>query len=305
MQAASKPKQSTHHTHHTGRGHHRSGKRTIWPTLLLVVALIACLFLPTSLTIESPGPTLNVLGTVTTSVTGHLSSSNAKKTVGTDVLKISGVQRHADPGKLLMTTVNANGIPGQPALVGEALLGWLSPNAAVLPREVFFDVNQGGKQYEHGQKKEMTGAQTSAGAQAKRFLLAHGYNASSLKVDAQAGDVGGPSAGLMMTLGIIDLVTPASETGGKTIAGTGTIGKNGVVGAIGGIKFKMIGARRAGATWFLAPAANCGDVNDSIPAGLHVVRVSTLDDAYSALVKIGKGQTKNLPSCTTGSMLNV
>ncbi len=292
--------------------HHRRGRargpkgrrgflRRVHAASWLVLALVACLFLPTSLTIESPGPTLNVLGRIDSTVTDNLSEKEAKKLTGTPVLALTGVTRHQDSGRLLMTTVNANGIPGQPALVIEALWGWASPDAAVMPREAYFDVNQTNEEYTQEENRQMTGAQTSAQSQAKAFLAARGYDVSKLKVSATAGDVGGPSAGLMMTLGIIDLVTPASETGGKTVAGTGTIGKGGKVGAIGGIRFKMIGARRAGASWFLAPASNCDEVVGNIPAGMRVVKVSTLSGAYSALVKIGTGQTSSLPACTVSS----
>lgn len=296
-------------SHATAEGRHEGHRRgflrrmpgAAWLSLLLVV----CLFLPTSLTIESPGPTLNVLGTIGSSVTGNLPASEAKKMRGRNVLDISGVPRHPDRGRLLMTTVNANGIPGQPALVAETLLGYLSPNAAVMPREAFFDINETNTTYRKQQKKQMTGAQTNAGTIAAQFLASRGYNVDHLKVNASAGDVGGPSAGLMMTLGVIDLVTPGSETGGQTIAGTGTIGKGGAVGAIGGIRFKMIGAVRAGAHWFLAPASNCDEVVGHVPAGLHVVRVANIADAYSALVKIGHGTTSSLPTCTTGPSVGV
>ena len=67
--------------------------------------------------------------------------------------------------------------------------------------------------------------------------------------------VGGPSAGMMFALGIIDTVTPGDLTGGKHIAGTGTITPDGVVGPIGGIGQKMQGARSGGATMFLAPGS--------------------------------------------------
>lgn len=291
--------------HRRGRGKGRKGRkgllRRLPPAFWLALALVVCLFLPTSLTIESPGPTLNVLGKIDSTVTDNLSEKEARKLAGTPVLGLTGVTRHQDTGRLLMTTVNANGIPGQPALVVEALWGWASPDAAVMPREAYFDVNQTNEEYEQEETRQMTGAQTSAQAQAKAFLAARGYDVSKLRVSATAGDVGGPSAGLMMTLGIIDLVTPQSETGGKTIAGTGTIEKGGKVGAIGGIRFKMIGARHAGATWFLAPASNCDEVVGNIPSGMRAVKVSTLSDAYSALVKIGTGRTSSLPACAVTS----
>ena len=93
------------------------------------------------------------------------------------------------------------------------------------------------------------------------------------------GDIGGPSAGMMFALGIIDKLTQLDLTGGKFIAGTGEIEASGQVDAIGGIQQKMVGARQAGATVFLAPASNCSDVKGAIPAGLQVVKVATLNQA--------------------------
>lgn len=106
--------------------------------------------------------------------------------------------------------------------------------------------------------------------------------------------IGGPSAGMMFALGIIDKVSQ-NLTGGRFIAGTGTIAPDGTVGPIGGIQLKMIAARRAGATVFLAPAGNCSDVTGAIPAGLRVVRVSTLHGAVEALHSIEKGRP--VPGC--------
>jgi Lon-like protease len=112
--------------------------------------------------------------------------------------------------------------------------------------------------------------------------------------------VGGPSAGLMFSLGIIDTVTPGDLTGGKHIAGTGTINPDGVVGPIGGIQQKMQGARAGGATLFLAPADNCDEVVGQVPDGLQVVKVENLDQARSAVETAGSGQdTAGLPACTT------
>ena len=110
-------------------------------------------------------------------------------------------------------------------------------------------------------------------------------------------DVGGPSAGMMFALGITDDLTPGSATGGREVAGTGTIDAAGTVGAIGGIRQKMYGARNAGADWFLAPKSNCDEVSGHIPAGLHVFAVGTLDDSLSALAKIKSGDTSSLPTC--------
>ena len=97
------------------------------------------------------------------------------------------------------------------------------------------------------------------------------------------GDIGGPSAGMMFALGIIDKLTPMNLTGGKFIAGTGEIEASGQVDAIGGIQQKMVGARDAGATVFLTPAANCPDTKGAVPAGLRLVKVSTLSQAVTYL----------------------
>lgn len=117
-------------------------------------------------------------------------------------------------------------------------------------------------------------------------------------VTMEIGNVGGSSAGMMFALGIIDLLTPEDEAGGQVIAGTGTMSVSGDVGAISGIEFKLQGAKRDGATWFLAPVANCDEVVGNVPDGLGVVAVETLDEAREAVVAIGSGETEGLPTCS-------
>lgn len=117
-------------------------------------------------------------------------------------------------------------------------------------------------------------------------------------IDIKLADVGGPSAGLMFALGIVDKLTPENLTGGRFIAGTGTIDDEGKVGPIGGIQMKTIGARKAGAEYFLTPAENCASAARHTPEGLTLVKVSTIGDATKALEKIGKGDTAGLPKCT-------
>jgi Lon-like protease len=115
------------------------------------------------------------------------------------------------------------------------------------------------------------------------------------QVKINIGNVGGPSAGLMFALAIIDKLTPANLTGGTFVAGTGEITVNGAVGPIGGIQQKMAAARAAGATVFLAPAGNCSDTAGAVPAGLRVVKVSTLRGAFAALNALKAG--KPVPAC--------
>lgn len=119
-------------------------------------------------------------------------------------------------------------------------------------------------------------------------------------IDIKLADVGGPSAGLMFALGIYDKLTPGSLTGGKFVAGTGTIDDDGKVGPIGGIEMKTVGARDKGAQYFLTPADNCAAAASDTPSGLTLVKVKTIGDALGALKDISAGKTADLPKCTEG-----
>nr|WP_240541529.1 S16 family serine protease [Bifidobacterium callimiconis] len=244
--------------------------------------------MPSAFVTEGPGPTRDVLGTVTL--------ENGKSA---EMIVIKGAETHKDSGKLLLTTVNSYGV-SSPAINAEVLAAWLNPQSGVLPREAVIPPNQSVEEYTDKAKHEMTGAQDSASSQAFAFLSSQGVDTSNVKVSMNVDEIGGPSAGLMYTLGVIDKLTAANETGGKTIAGTGTIDDKGKVGAIGGIRLKMIGAKRDGATWFLAPKDNCDEVVGHVPDGIRDVQVDTLAEAYAALVKIGQGKGDSLPHCTVG-----
>jgi len=119
-----------------------------------------------------------------------------------------------------------------------------------------------------------------------------------IDVTLQLDNVGGPSAGMMFALGIVDTLTPGELNGGENIAGTGTIEADGTVGPIGGIRQKLYGARDAGADFFLAPESNCDEVTGHVPDGLTVISTATLDDSLAALEVIADGgDVDSLPSC--------
>lgn len=121
-----------------------------------------------------------------------------------------------------------------------------------------------------------------------------------IDVRIQLEHVGGPSAGLMFALGIIDRLTPGQLTGGDDIAGTGTIEADGTVGPIGGIRQKLYGASESGADYFLAPLENCAEVVGHVPDDLQVVATATLEDSLAALEVIAAdGDVSALPSCQT------
>ncbi len=118
------------------------------------------------------------------------------------------------------------------------------------------------------------------------------------KIDFNLANIGGPSAGLMFSLAVVDKLTTGDLNDGKFVAGTGTIAGDGKVGAIGGITHKMMAAQEAGATVFLVPAENCDEARSdsrSSSGGLKLVKVDNLDGAVNALKTISAGGEP--PSC--------
>src|SRR5689334_10657316 len=148
----------------------------------------------------------------------------------------------------------------------------------------------------NGQSKQVKVGTSESGGHPVMGVEITGRYKFPFDVSISVGDIGGPSAGLMFALGIIDKLTKDNLTGGKFIAGTGEIEASGKVDAIGGIQQKMVGARNAGATVFLTPASNCADTKGAVPAGLRLVKVSTLNQAvtYLQALKTGSG---SVPSC--------
>ena len=109
--------------------------------------------------------------------------------------------------------------------------------------------------------------------------------------------IGGPSAGLMMSLAIYDTLTPGSITNGTDIAGTGTITAEGKVGPIGGIQQKIAASRDAGAELFLVPADNCDGIGGVDPEGMRLARVTTLHQARGVVEDWAADPDTELPSC--------
>lgn len=111
-----------------------------------------------------------------------------------------------------------------------------------------------------------------------------------MQVAFNLADIGGPSAGLMFSLALIDKLSPGELDGGKFVAGTGTIDLDGKVGPIGGIQYKMMAAREAGAETFMVPAANCNEASQRTPDGLRLVKVENLAGAVQSLNDINAGK---------------
>ncbi|MGN6250259.1 MAG: YlbL family protein [Marmoricola sp.] len=112
--------------------------------------------------------------------------------------------------------------------------------------------------------------------------------------------IGGPSAGMMFSLGIYDVLTKGSLTHGRVVAGTGTIDADGAVGEIGGIQQKIAGAQRDGAHLFLVPAGNCAEAlgADYDPDRMRLAKVSTFDQALHTVKTWAADPSADLPRCT-------
>lgn len=126
-------------------------------------------------------------------------------------------------------------------------------------------------------------------------LLVNSYS-SDFTAEVSLDGIGGPSAGMIFALGMVDKMTPEDLLGDGFVAGTGTIDAEGLVGPIGGIDKKMIAAADEGAGLFLAPRGNCADVAQRVPDGLTVAAVGSLSEAIDS-IKSWRDGAQDLPSC--------
>lgn len=248
---------------------------------LPVVALLAtAVFAPLPFAVAQPGMTANVLG----------------ENRGDPVITISGATVRETRGQLRMTTIEATG-PDADVSLGDVLDGWFRTDRAVMPRDSVYPSGDNVKEIEEYNAEEMRKSQDIATEAALNHL---GEDSDDIKVTLKLADVGGPSAGLLFSLGIVDKLNGSGSggdlTGGRVIAGTGTIDAGGKVGAVGGVALKTQAARRDGATVFLVPRAECSDAKSELPKGLRLIPVTTLKGAVSALVALETGKG-SVPSC--------
>ena len=113
------------------------------------------------------------------------------------------------------------------------------------------------------------------------------------KITFKESEIGGPSAGLMFTLELLNQLTPGDLTKGQRIAGTGTIAEDGTVGKIGGVQHKVVAADREGAVLFLVPEGNYEEAKakvDQMDTKMQLVSVKTLSDALAALEQLAEAQ---------------
>ncbi|KMS72469.1 hypothetical protein ACM01_23285 [Streptomyces viridochromogenes] len=255
--------------------------RAVAVCALPVVALLAtAAFAPLPFSLTQPGLTADVLG----------------ENKGEPVITISGAPTRDTSGQLRMTTIEATS-PDTDVRFGDVLDAWFRTDEAVMPRDSVYPSGQSTQEIERYNTEQMKESQDSATQAALNYLDLDDKN---VKVTLTLADVGGPSAGLLFSLGIIDKLNGDGAggdlTGGRTIAGTGTIDAAGKVGAVGGVSLKTQAAKRDGATVFLVPKAECSDAKAELPKGLRLIPVTTLKGAVGALEALESGKGA-VPAC--------
>ncbi|MFF5917805.1 S16 family serine protease [Streptomyces flavochromogenes] len=249
---------------------------------LPVVALFAVVGLaPLPYAIAQPGTTADVLG----------------KDKGQEVITITGAPVRPYEGQLRMTTIVATG-PSTDVDLGDVTDAWFRTDRAVLPRDSVYPPGKSDAEVEKHNLGQMKESQDAATLAALDYL---DEDPEKVKVNLHLADIGGPSAGLLFSLGIVEKLdgdgAGGDLTGGRVIAGTGTIDADGAVGAVGGVSLKTQAAARDGATVFLVPKAECSDAQAELPKGMRLVPVTALSDAVASLKALGQGQESKVPSC--------
>ncbi|WP_326596882.1 S16 family serine protease [Streptomyces sp. NBC_01803] len=242
--------------------------------LLTVAALV-----PLPFSVTHPGLTADVLG----------------EHEGVPVITISGAPVRDPAGELRITTITATS-PDATVRMADVVSGYLADDEAIMPRDAVYPVGDDTEEIREHNQAQMRESQDTAVAAALSYL---GLDADDVTVELDLGEVGGPSAGLLLSLGIVELLDGDGEggdlTGGRVVAGTGTIDADGTVGAVGGVPLKTQGAGRDGATVFLVPRDECSDASANLPEGLRLVPVTTLRDAVDSLRALNAGES--VPSC--------
>ncbi|MFD9014090.1 S16 family serine protease [Streptomyces sp. NPDC059552] len=235
---------------------------------------VAAAFAPLPFVVAIPGLTADVLGS----------------DQGKPVISVTGAPVRDTKGELRMTTIRATG-PSSSMKLHELVGYWFKTDQAVMPREAVYSTGGSDEEIEKHNLEEMAKSQSAAADAALGYLH---KDPKDVKVELNLADVGGPSAGLLFSLGIVDKLdgdgSGGDLTGGRSIAGTGTITADGQVGAVGGVALKTQAARRDGASVFLVPKAECADAQSELPEGLRLVPVTSLTDAVNSLRALNRGE---------------
>jgi PDZ domain-containing protein len=200
------------------------------------------------------------------------------------VISINSKDSYKPSGSLYLLAIRVTS-PGSAMYSGEIVYGWIKGDSRIFPRSLVYPDNVSSEVIDKENEIDMTTSQDKAKAVALAYMKKNypelpAVDPSLITLDVK--ETGGPSGGMIFTLGVIEELTPDDLLKGRKVAGTGTIDPSGVVGTIGGIDEKLIAAKRIGVTVFLAPRGNCRDIT-SVPPGLTIYAITTIDDAVKAL----------------------
>jgi PDZ domain-containing protein len=200
------------------------------------------------------------------------------------VISIKSENAYKPNGSLYLLAIRVTS-PSASMFSGEIVYGWANGNSRIYPRSAVYPDHVSSRTLDKEAKLDMTSSQDKAKIVALEYIQNNYPELATVDSELITLDVkntGGPSGGMIFTLGVIEELTPQDLLRGRKVAGTGTIDVSGKVGPIGGIDEKLIAAQRVGVTVFLAPRSNCSEIR-SIPKGITVFAISTIDDAVKAL----------------------
>jgi len=210
------------------------------------------------------------------------------------VITIKDLENYPATGRIDLMSIRVTN-PDTWILGPELIYSWISAERAVYPKSAIYPPGTSSKEESKQAKVDMVGSQNKAITASVNYLQSHPEvmgtgsqgvaRAAALdgkKIKFKVGETGGPSGGLVFSIGLVELLTEMDLLTHRHIAGTGTIDNKGVVGPIGGINEKILSAKKVGATIFFAPVGNAEEIAKA-PRGIKVVTVATLAQAISYL----------------------
>lgn len=249
----------------------RFSRTSIFARLFISFVVAVALIAPANFVLLTPGPATQLFPKVLA------------------IKPTADVRSYPVNGQLYLLTIYVTN-PDTEVLGGQVLGCWVWGDCVALPRSIYYEKNTSNAKERQSGEKDMVKSQDVALIAAKAAIARNfpGRDLSAIKaikdgaIKVSLKDTGGPSGGLVFTLGLVDLLTPEDILQGRKVAGTGTIAADGRVGAIGGVSEKIIGARKAGATILFVSRENCGELPASAQ-GISVVAIDTIDQAIKYL----------------------
>ena len=215
------------------------------------------------------------------------------------VITFKGLANYPASGRVDLMSIRVTN-PDAWIVGPELVYSWISGDRAVYPKSSIYPPGTSTEEENKQAKADMVKSQDTAIVAAVNYLQSHpeimattkaqGIDRANLldakKIIFKTGETGGPSGGLVFSIGLVELLTEKDLLQKRHIAGTGTITARGIVGPIGGINEKIMSAQKVGATVFFAPVDNADEISN-VPDGIKVITVATLAQAINYLEHSG------------------